>query len=68
VWSVTSLELNSTLDPRVVAEAFEEDAARATAKHNAEFRDDVAAFVSREAVDQCVVPNRIELPRISGMS
>ena len=67
VWRGSTAEMNPTIDPAVIAEAYEEDAARASAEYGAEFRDDIAAFVSREAVDACTVPGRFELPRISGV-
>jgi len=67
VWRGTTAEMNPTIDPDVIARAFEDDPARAAAEWNAEFRDDIAAFVSREAVDGCTVPDRFELPRISGI-
>ncbi len=51
VWRGTSLEMNPGLDPAIVDAAREEDPASARAEYDAEFRDDVAAFVSREVVD-----------------
>lgn len=65
VWRGTSLEMNPTLDPSVVEQAYEDDPARAAAEYGAEFRDDIAAFVAREVVDACTVPGRYELPPIS---
>ena len=65
VWRGTSREMNPTLDPVVVKQAYEDDPARAAAEYGAEFRDDVAAFVAREVVDACTVPGRYELPPIS---
>lgn len=66
VWKGTSLEMNPRLDPQVVAEAYEADAARAGAEYGAEFRDDVAGFVTREVIEACVCPDRHELPPITG--
>ena len=68
VWRGTTLEMNPTIDPAVVEEAFEEDPARASAEYGAEFRDDIAAFVTREVVDACTVPGRYELPCIAGVT
>lgn len=65
VWRGASLEMNPSLDPGVVALAYEEDPASAAAEYGAEFRNDIAAFVAREVVDGCTVPGRFELPPVS---
>ncbi len=46
---------------------YEDDAARASAEYGAQFRDDIAAFVTREVIDACTVPGRYELPPLSMM-
>ena len=67
VWRGTSLEMNSSLDPRIVSEAFEADAESAAAEYNAEFRTDISAFIDRAAV-QAVVPEGVmELPPALGI-
>ncbi len=66
VWHATSLEMNPSLDPGIVEQAYEEDPASAAAEYGAEFRTDIAAFVTREVVDGCTVPGRFELPPLSG--
>ena len=65
VWRGSSREMNPTLDSAVVEAAYDEDAASAAAEYGAEFRDDIAAFVTREVVDGCTVPGRYELPPLS---
>jgi hypothetical protein len=57
--------MNPTLNAEVVAEAYENDPARAAAEFGGEFRDDIAAFVTREAVEACIVVDRFKLPMIS---
>lgn len=57
--------MNPTLSEKVVSRAFDRDAAVAAAEYGAEFRTDVESFISREAVDAAVVPDRFELPRMS---
>jgi hypothetical protein len=47
--------------------AIERDAAAAGAEFMGQFRSDIAAFVSREAVEACVVPGRRELPPVPGV-
>jgi hypothetical protein len=66
VWRGTTAEMNPRIDPAIIAEAYEEDPAAASAEYGAQFRDDIAAFVTREAVDACTMPGRLELPHITG--
>ncbi|MHC2247841.1 hypothetical protein [Bradyrhizobium elkanii] len=56
--------LNPTIDPQIIADAMAEDPAAARAEWYAEFRDDVSAFVSQEAVDACTSPDVLERPRV----
>ena len=58
--------LNPTIDPAIIAEAMLEDPAAARAEWMAEFRDDIAAFVTQEAVDACVSPGVLERARVQG--
>ncbi len=60
-----SMTMNPTLLPRVVAQAMERDIANAQAEYFAQFRSDLEAFISREAVEACVEPGRYELPYLS---
>jgi hypothetical protein len=68
VWRGTSLEMNPSLPAHVVADAYEADPVFAAAEYGAEFRNDIASFVSREVVDSATVPGRFELPPISTVS
>ena len=68
VWRGSTAEMNPLYPARLIARAYEDDPARAAAEHGAEFRNDVSAFVAREAVDGCTVPGRYELPRVPGCS
>ncbi len=60
-----SMTMNPSLPARVVAQALERDRAAALAEYMAQFRSDLEAFVTREAVEACVTPGRYELPYIS---
>ncbi len=62
VWQADTASMNPAVDPAVIATAYEEDEARAAAEYGAQFRRDVESFVSREAVDAAIVPDRRELP------
>jgi hypothetical protein len=68
VWRGASLEMNSVLDPSIVERAYEDDPASAAAEYGAEFRNDIAAFVSREVVEACTAPGRHELPPLPGIT
>jgi len=49
-----SRKFNPSLPKSVVNRAMERDPASASAEYLARFRDDIAAFISREAVEACV--------------
>jgi hypothetical protein len=49
-----SRQLNPSLSQKVVARALERDEAAARAEYLAEFRDDICALLSREAIRACV--------------
>lgn len=66
VWNAPSRTMNETLDPQIVADAMTEDLAAAKSEYLAEFRDDVAAFTTREQIEALVVKERTELLPSSG--
>ena len=65
VWRGSTAEMNPSIDPELIAEAYADDPASASAEYGGEFRSDISAFVTRDAVDACTVVGRYELPRIS---
>ncbi|WFM70986.1 hypothetical protein [Halomonas sp. CKK8] len=65
VWQADTRTMNPTVPEHVIAEAFERDAAAASAEYGAEFRRDLEAFVSREALEQCTAPGVLELPPVA---
>jgi len=68
VWQAPTRAMNPTVDERVIAEAYEADEASAAAEYGAEFRRDIESFITREAVEAVVVPDRRELPPLSALS
>jgi len=68
VWQADSASMNPTIDPAVIARAYEEDEASASAEYGAAFRRDIEGFASREAIDAVVIPGRRELPPVEGVS
>jgi hypothetical protein len=63
-WKANTRTMNPTVPKAVIDQAFERDPASASAEYGAEFRSDVAQFVSREAVEACISPRVLERPRI----
>jgi hypothetical protein len=61
-WKAPTLTMNPTVPRSVIDEAMEADPASAMAEYYAEFRSDVETFVTREAIDQCTIAGRLELP------
>ena len=55
VWRATTREMNPTVPQRLIDEAMERDPASARAEYLAEFRADLEALLTREAVRACVV-------------
>ena len=56
--------MNPRIDPSIIAEAYEDDPEAARAEYGAEFRDDLADFVTRETVDVVTCRGRYDLPPI----
>jgi hypothetical protein len=67
VWKAATLAMHPTLEQRIVDEAYESDPEAARAEYGAEFRDDLADFVTREAIDAVTAWGRSELPPEPGV-
>ena len=68
VWKSATELMNSTVDKAIIAEAYEDDPQSAAAEYGASFRDDIADFVTKEAVDAVTMWGRHELPPCAGIS
>jgi hypothetical protein len=68
VWRAATATMNPSIDPAIVAEAYESDPEAARAEYGAEFRDDLADFVTRETVDAVTMWGRSELPPEDGVA
>jgi hypothetical protein len=68
VWQADTKTMNPTVPDRIIAEAFADDPASASAEYGAQFRTDVETFVSREVVQACTISGRYELPPEDGVS
>jgi hypothetical protein len=58
--------LNPSFSEREISRAYEDDPVSAASEYGAEFRSDIAGFVSQEVVEQCRIPGRYELPYVPG--
>lgn len=67
MWKAPSWVMNPTLPKSFIDREYKRDLASAKAEYGAEFRSDVEIFVRQEAVDQCVVSGRYELPPINDL-
>jgi hypothetical protein len=68
VWKATTREMNPSIDQAIIAQAYESDPEAARAEYGAEFRDDLADFVTRETVDAVTMRGRSELPPQPGVT
>ncbi len=67
IWQADTVSMNPTVDPAIIAAAYEADEAAASAEYGALFRRDLEAFVSREVIEAATVPGRVGLPRVQGV-
>lgn len=62
-----SRTMNPTLPQRVVDDAMRDDAARASAEYMAQFRSDIEAFLTVDAVEAAQRQKPLELPKQAGI-
>jgi len=62
VWKADTATMNPSIDQAIIKEAYDSDPEAARAEFGAEFRDDLADFVTRETVDAVTMWGRGELP------
>ncbi len=63
-----TVKLNPSIDQDFLADAFEDDPVAANSEYNAEWRDDISAFIAGEIVDRVTVANRTEIPPEAGIT
>ena len=68
VWQAATRTINPTVPQEFVDAEFERDAASAAAEYGAQFRSDVAEFVSMDVLEACTADDVFELPPMSGAS
>jgi hypothetical protein len=67
VWQSDTLSMNPSVNPKIISDAYDQDEAAADAEYGGNFRRDVEAFVSPEAVERVVVPGRTEISPTKGV-
>lgn len=65
-WQAATDVMNPSIDPEFIKAAYEEDPVSASAEYGAQFRSDIEAFVSREAVEACTSEDA-ERPYVPGV-
>jgi hypothetical protein len=67
VWQAATRAMNPSVPQSFIDGHVAEDPAAAMAEYGAQFRDNVAAFISQEIINAAVVPGRYELPPVDGV-
>ncbi len=68
VWQAETRAMNPTVSRLTIEAAYLRDPAAAAAEYGAQFRTDVEGFIPLEVVEAHVVPQRFELPPVSGQT
>jgi hypothetical protein len=67
VWHAPTEAMNPTIDKKVIERDRKRDPVSASSEWDAEFRSDIETYIAREAVEQCIIRGRIELPSVVGV-
>ena len=67
VWRADTRTMNPVMPEATVAAAYERDPEGAPSEYAAEFRSDIEGFVTREALEACILPGVLERPRAHGV-
>jgi hypothetical protein len=67
VWRAPTRIMNPTISNSTIENAMREDPERARAEWEAEWREDVEAFLSLDVIEAAVVPGRFELPKLQDL-
>jgi hypothetical protein len=68
VWQADTRSMNPSVPQSYIDRHMSEDMPRAMAEYGAQFRDDIASFVSREVIDACVLRGMFERPPAARLS
>ena len=64
IWQSPSILMNPTIPKQEIERGYKQDKNAALAEWDAIFRQDLEEFLGLEMIDQAVILNRVELPRI----
>ncbi len=64
VWKAPSRIMNPTLSEKMISKEKAKDPSAARAEWDAEFREDIEAFLPLEMIERVIIPGRVELPFI----
>ncbi len=67
IWKAPTKTMNPTIDKRLIENALKEDPQAAAAEWEAEWRQDIEAFITQELVEAVTAQGRFELPRLKGV-
>ncbi len=67
-WVGDTRSMNPTISQKVIDRAYAKDPAAAGAEYGAQFRSDLANFLTPEAIAACIAPGCYELPPRAGQS
>jgi hypothetical protein len=68
IWKAKTETMNPTISKKIIADALKDDYAMAKAEWEAEWREDIQAFLGIELIEAAIIPGRFELPKIEGAS
>lgn len=66
IWKAPTRVMNPTIDNRLIDNAIREDPQAARSEWDAEWREDIEAFITQELVEAVMIPGRFELPKVQG--
>lgn len=67
-WQAPTRVMNPTISKKLMDDALKEDYAAGKAEWLAEFREDIESFLPLELIEQAVIPGRIELSPLEGIT
>ena len=67
-WVADTRSMNPTISQKIIDRAYAKDPASASAEYGAQFRSDLANFLTPEAIAACVMPRVYEIPPRDGLS
>ncbi len=66
IWRAPTRVMNPTIDGRLIENALKEDPQAARAEWEADWREDIEAFITQELVEAVTILGRFELPKVAG--